>query len=178
MARTQTRSLALAELSGFSEADMPMVVLQNVMDRMVSLMEGATASRAMPTRRFQHVPTDMALEVQMAARRPFPFRMDLLTTFQPESVPGTMVADYTYLGATIAVMIAYTMRGNQEFALQKEQVADVDQIRRVIGYSPNYSSVSGFSRSLVGDVSFSADELGSIIVAAIPVHVTYREDFS
>lgn len=155
-----------------------MTVVSNIIERMISIMEGATCSRSIPSSRFRHVPSDLSLTVQMASQRPRPFRISPLTSFQPEDAPSSLCGDQIWSGETLAVNVAYASQGMKELDLFESIEDDKKQIVRALGYPENFSSVTGYSRSTPTPYALTEDESGSIVILTVPFNVTYREDLS
>jgi len=155
-----------------------MAVINSIMDRMVALLEGATASRSIATQRFRHLQNGLTTASQISAQRARPFVVEVTGYYEPESLPSTLCGDRIWRGATVVVSVAYHVQPANEYSLVKSIAEDHREIDRCLGYPENYSTVTGYSRSTVSDVEYSAaDGNEFIILAQIPINVVYREDY-
>lgn len=161
-------------------------VLPSIVDRMVALMEGSygSATRAIPARRFVLVQQEVELALSNASQRPRPFEIIDDGEYQPSDVPSTLSGSQVWHGCRLMVRVGYARQHKNQHTQRQEIQADRFQIRRALGYPPNYAGVTGYARSVVeeGEISEIALSVESdyniMLVLEIPVELTYREDHS
>lgn len=152
--------------------------LTGILDRAVSILEGATVTRSVTSGRFEHVEVNLEEILTRGVVKPYPFTVRIVGWRQPLDTPSDMSGNYRFNGAEIEIQVAYGARPHDEYKRQATIAADYYQMRRALTEPRNYSD-TGF----IDATSESADIRDALVgdrevqdLLVFTLMITYRED--
>ena len=154
--------------------------LTGILDRIIALMEGGTATRDIPSGRFEHFEVNLEEILTRTVVKPYPFTVRIVGWRQPLDVPSDVSGNYRFNSAEIEIQVAYGSRPHDEYKRQATIAEDYSAMWRTLTEPRNFSQ-TGF----IDATSDSADIRDALIgdrevqdLLVFSLYVTYREDHS
>lgn len=161
--------------------------LTGLLDRMVSLVEGAVSpTRSIDTNQFKHIEIPVEQALPQAAKAPYPLNLEPMG-WDPEylEVQSDVSGNYRYDAHLFRIRVGYSTRPHEAYQRSKQVAEDYYKIRRTLTDPASYASGSGFNGcNQRGESTIRQVQIGTgttdayMVILEIPFVLLYREDHS